>query len=399
MMEKICVKSMASIILMVLPIVCGVYMVGSCASGIALAESDTCVEYDRMFCGTIEQLGLVDDGITLAHKRTLYDVGIEELGIAYEFTNGNNNGYVIILNCAEGLIVTEASCAAKSPYINVQGVPIYVKEFCYWEEIDGVFYALDGSNVEATAEEMDTIYSNRYSAVGDSLISGSETIYYLSKTESTSSMAQVIPEYYYEAKPNACVAISAANIVAYYDRFCVDLIENYTPGSGLGNFYRYRDQNQTIETLIDQLYTVMQTNQTGSGTTIAQFLSGMVQYCTSKGYSAVLTSAMSDNIFDYDLAKQKIEDKKPLILFVSEMEIAEINTGVTQDTYNLLYGAISHSLSVFGYREIEYSMSDGSTLQSNFMLVATGIKRCPKAYLNMNGMLQIDDAYIVDITE
>lgn len=380
-------------------ICCCICLAGNFGVNVAYADDSNGVEYDRLFCRTMEELNFTQSNITSVNKRVVHDISLNKLGLIYEFTNGSNCGYVIIVNANGSLVVTEASCDAVSPYYNVEENSIYIKELCYWEEKDGIYYALDGSDNRATEVELDELYVNRYSAIGDSLTSGSNTVFYVTKSENESSLAHSIPEYYYETRSNACVPISAANVIAYYDRFYTDLIENYTPGNGLGNFYRYRDHNQTIEALIAELYIDMQTNQTGIGTTIPQFKSGIAQYCTRKGYDVVLTSAMAGNSFDYDEAKQQIDAKKPLILFVSEMEIADIDTGMSQDTYSLLYGTISHSLSVFGYREIEYNMADGSVLQSNFMLVSTGIKRCPKAYLNVNNRLQIDDAYIVSITE
>lgn len=365
----------------------------------AFADSGQYEEWDNVFYQTAEELGLIDARTCSITKRIIYDIYLNELGIVYEFGNENSDGYVIIIKDNGNLLVTEASDSSSSPFCHIDGTPVYIQEFCYLEETDGNYFSLDGTEVASTANELVDLYKNHYCAIGDSLTIGANTITYVSKCETEKKLAKVIPEYYYEIRSNACVPISAANVIAYYDRFHTNLIENYVPGRGMGNFYAYREQNHTIESLIGVLYDLMQTNRDCAGTTVAQFKAGLAQYCTSKGYTLALSSAMSGPTLNYGFSKQQIDANKPLILFVREMEIANITAKESQDVYNTLYGKVAHSLSVFGYKEISYNLPDGSALKSDFLLVSTGIKRCPKAYLNVHNRLGVDDAYIVQISE
>lgn len=365
----------------------------------AFADSSQYEEWDNVFYQTAEALRLIDARTCTITKKIIYDVYLKELGIVYEFGDENSDGYVIIIKDNGNLLVTEASDSTSSPFHDIDGMPVYIKEFCYLEEIDGNYHSLDGTKVASTANELVDLYKNHYCAIGDSLTIGANAITYVSKSEREKKLAKVIPEYYYEIRSNACVPISAANVIAYYDRFHANLIENYVPGRGMGNFYAYREQNHTIESLIAALYDLMQTNRDCAGTTVTQFKVGLEQYCTSKGYALALSSAMSGRKLDYGFSKQQIDANKPLILFVREMEIANITAKESQDVYNTLYGKVAHSLSVFGYKEISYNLPDGSTLKSDFLLVSTGIKRCPKAYLNVHNRLGVDDAYIVQISE
>lgn len=365
----------------------------------AFADSGQYDEWDNVFYKTADELRLIDARTCSIAKRIIYDIYLRELGIVYEFGDKNSDGYVIIIKDNDDLLVTEASDSSSSPFCHIDGTPVYIQEFCYLEEIDGNYHSLDGTKVASTVNELVDLYKNHYCAIGDSLTIGAKTISYVSKSEKEKKLAKVIPEYYYEIRSNACVPISAANVIAYYDRFHTNLIESYVPGRGMGNFYAYREQNHTIESLIANLYDLMQTNRDCAGTTIAQFKAGLAQYCTSKGYTLELSSAMSGQSLNYGFSKQQIDANKPLILFMREMEIANITAKESQDVYNILYGKVAHSLSVFGYKEISYNLPDGSTSKSDFLLVSTGIKRCPKAYLNVYNRLGVDDAYIVQISE
>lgn len=366
-------------------------------SDIAMADNSSLALCDELFCQTLDEL-LPSEEQVVAEKKSVFDADLNTLGVVYEFVCGDDDGYVIIINGADGLAVTEACMSGKSPYYGCSGKPVYITELNYWCEEDGLYYSIDGESV-LDGNTLKSLYPNRYCAIGDSLQSGSRVIAYTSKTKQMKHLANAIPAYDYEAQPHACAPTTGASIIAYYDRFCEDLIPNYTPGFGIGSFYRYYIGRQEVTNVIAQLYIDMHTNSVAVGTTVAQFKSGMISYCARNDCAITFTSSMTNGVFDYAKTKGFINESKPIVLFVQKMEISTIQTQTNQDTYTILSGSINHTLSAFGYEEVTYTMSDGTQQNEKFLYVATGIKRMPQAYLNLNGMLQIDDAYAVSVTE
>ena len=228
---------------------------------------------------------------------------------------------------------------------------------------------------------------------------GSRVVNFESKQVSVFSLARTIPTYYYEVTPNACVPIAAGNIVAYFDRYCAQLIPNYTPGSGFGLRYNYNpEQGAEIDAMMAQLCVDMGTNVEGNGNTVSEFKSGLSTYCARAGYSRSYESCMSGNSPDYNKAKQSIQtDRNPVILFVQKLEISTVNGSGNSDAYDTLYGSLNHAMSAFGYYEVTYSLPGGGSETGRFLQVATGIEKKREAYLNIDNNLQMTDAYTVNI--
>lgn len=367
------------------------------ASDIATADNLSSVLCDELFCQTLDEL-LPSEEQVVAEKKNVFDADLNNLGIVYEFVCDGDDGYVIMINSTGGIIVTEACVNGKSPYYGCFGKPVYISELNYWCEDGGLYYSIDNELV-FDVNTLKSLYPQRYCAIGDSLQSGSRVVEYANKTKQTRCLASVIPAYDYETQPNACAPTTGASIIAYYDRFCEDLIPDYTPGFGIGAFYRYYNGRQEVTNVISQLYIDMQTNSTGAGTSVAQFKSGMTSYCERNNCAITFTSSMTNGAFDYAKAKSFIDESNPIVLFVQKLEISTLQSQTNRDTYTILSGNINHTLSAFGYEEVNYTMSDGTQQNEKFLYVATGIKRMPQAYLNMNGILQIDDAYGVSVTE
>lgn len=357
------------------------------------------VESDELFEQTMNEVAQPLEKNIIVNKRLIYDLELRPLGFSYEFEYDGTNGYAIIIGTESGVMVTELSLSAASPYVDCQGKPVYIREFCYWTEDSGVYHALNGSDIIVSAKMLSEIYKTRYGAVGDDLQEGSRTINYISKNENEKSLAMTIPAYIYDKKPSACGPTAAANIIAYYDRNNTNLIPNYNPGSGIGPFYRYSAQNSIIDGVVEQLYEDMETNSSGIGVTLNQFKDGFTKYCLRAGYNVQFESNMTGAQLDFDEAKSVLDEQIPLLLFVSGLEIVDIQEGSGVDSYSTLYGSIQHVLAAFGYKEITYTLQGGQIEQHEFLLVATGIHRMPTAYLNINNMLQTYEALSVNIGE
>ena len=86
-------------------------------------------------------------------------------------------------------------------------------------------------------------------------------------------------------------------------------------------------------------------------------------------------------------------------MFVSSLEIVDIQDGNNSSTHSTLYGNIMHAMAAFGYKEITYTLPTGREEKYEFLHVATGICKMPTAYLNINNMLQTYDAFSISIGE
>lgn len=373
--------------------------VSSCGIAVAESSGDAQIESDSLFMQVLDEVVQTSETDILVEKRMLYDLDLKELGTSYEFQLAESSGYAIIIVTELGPVVTELSVEGESPFRGCIGKPVYVRELCYWSESNGMYYALDGTGAIANKEGLENAYEAHYGAVGETLQEGSRTINYISKSENGKSLAKDIPAYIYDNEPNSCGATAGANIVAYYDRYSTNLIPNYNPGAGIGAFYKYSAQNAVITNLISQLYDDMEVGSSGPGVTVDQFKNGLIKYCTRAGYDVVFEGCVTNNKLDYHQAKIKFDEKKPIVMFVSSLEIVDIQDGNNSSTHSTLYGNIMHALAAFGYKEITYTLPTGREEKYEFLHVATGICKMPTAYLNINNMLQTYDAFSISIGE
>lgn len=354
--------------------------------------------YDNIFYQSAANfLDIKDESVSIdIQRKKIYDIDLKELGYIYIFDYNGQQGYAIIINDNNEIKNTEFVLDAQNPYYENSGINVYVLELTYAVYKDDNYY-VSGYDESFNKEELESAYPDRYCGIGDSLENKSYTINYKNKEVNQYSMATTIPSYYYENIPNACAPISAANVIAFYDRYKTNLIKDYTPGKGLGSLYKYNSQNENIDKLINQLCIDMGTNSTGTGNTIDEFKEGMKIYCERQGYSVSFASYMSGNNFNYNSALEKLKNNIPIIMFLRKVELSIITENSNSDSYSCRYGDINHTLSVFGYKEIDYTLQDNTQRKEDFLLVASGIKNIPRAYLNMNNNLIVDDAYAISI--
>ena len=391
LIRKTCI---AAIIISLIAILCLALVFGVNS---AAAEEGGYDEFERTFIQTAEELGLMDSDLVFS-RSLIYDIDGNALGYVFDYDADGVPGYAVAILGENGVKVTEICPNSENPYVRTEGIPVYTGEFGYWDKAGENFISLTSGAVLSKAELLQAC-EIRYCAIGDELSSGGRVVNYESKQVSEFSLARTIPTYYYEVTSNACVPIAAGNIVAYFDRYCAQLIPNYTPGRGLGLRYDYIDvQGAEINAMMAQLCVDMGTNVEGNGNTVAEFKSGLNTYCARAGYSLSYESCMSGNSLDYNKAKQSIQtDRNPVILFVQKLEISTINESGNSDTYDTLYGPSNHAMSAFGYYEVTYSLSGGGSETGRFLQVATGIAKKREAYLNIDNNLQMTDAYTVNI--
>lgn len=118
---KLTILEKTAVTIVAFALICCICATGNFGVNIAYADDSNGVEYDRLFCRTMEELNFTQSNITSVNKRVVYDISLNKLGLIYEFANGSICGYVIIVKANGSLVVTEASFDTVSPYYNVEG--------------------------------------------------------------------------------------------------------------------------------------------------------------------------------------------------------------------------------------------------------------------------------------
>lgn len=220
-----------------------------------------------------------------------------------------------------------------------------------------------------------------------------EPMVYQSKTSETFSFIKYeeleynitpnsCPKYYYTGYSNACGAIAGADIIGYYDKYYTNLVPNYVTHYTSG---KYKSIDSTyIPAVIGDLYTLMRTNVDDVGVSYNDFLSGLSQYISSKGYTVNYTSVFSNTTINYGAVKSAIDQRKVLALFCRATEICELSTSSNTEKIIITNINSAHIMVVYGYHKIRYTLTDGSIRTDTYLLVSTGLYSPQLAYYNIN---------------
>ncbi len=329
-----------------------------------------------------------------ANKELLLDIQLQPLGFVYDFTINGEDGYAIII-LDDGITVSEFALGAQSPYNGITDDKVYVYYLTYLRASNGELLTLNGQKL--TAADINALTAKAYKSTG-SITYSEERVTYTSKNVNKKNLAFRHP-YVTEVGglSNACAPIAGANLIQYWDRFCVNLIPDYTPYTILNNQYIYKGPEIIIQDLTKQLYNDMRTNVTAAGTTETQFKNGFETFCKRQGYvSVTYNTCMSNKKFSYSLAKQKIDAGQPLAIFVDTFTVAKISETET-DYIDYMIGNGCHVMAGFGYREVNYILSDGTQRNDYYLAVASGYSMYNRSYFNVNLNTLIDDVFGVVI--
>ena len=333
----------------------------------------------------------VEEAVISAQKETLYDSALNELGVLYDFTYNDQEGFAIIIDDGS-LKVTELYTAGESPYSDKQQ-NIYVSEGLYWYHDGGQFYdCLTGLPI--SDEGIETVSETAYFGAVEFTYS-SELINYMYRLETPYNILFSIPTYDY-AKTNGCVPIAGTNIIAYLDKTYPNLISDYEPCNVFLGRYLFKGINDTIYALSDTLYADMETSA-GNGATVSQFRSGMKKYVNRQGYSISYESLTSWGKLKFDRATTVVEEGKPIALFLSGYTSTKIATEEGRDALNYETTAGNHAVAGFGCLEVNYTFSDNSTRADRYIHCAMGVGLYQNGYINV-GSAKIDEALAITIS-
>lgn len=356
-------------------------------------------DFDIVFLETTKELYDTDaDELYLtANKEPLLDIRLNPLGYVYDFYINGSSGYAILILIDDEIIVAEYALDVVSPYSDMSGNRIYVNYLTYLREDQGEFYVMP-NNTRLPTVAIEALTAKAYCGNG-SITYSEEYITYISKNVNKKNLTIRHPSIVeVGGLSNACAPIAGANLIQYWDRFCENLIPNYTSYTILNNQYLYKSDPANLDNIVIALYTDMSTNVNNAGTTETQFKNGLRTFCSRQGYGTVnFNSCMSWGKFNYDLAKQRIDAGQPLAIFVDTFTAANISESDT-DYIAYLNGNGCHVMAGFGYKEISYVLTSGAERTDYYIAVAAGYTMFSRAYYNINLRTTIDDVFGVVIS-
>lgn len=372
------------------------------SSGVASAMEINGDEYDTVFIENMNELSAENYFGTVeiqAQKELLYDIELNTIGYVYDFTVNGEGGYAVVLNSFGMPEAAEFFFDAVNPYSSVaaDAKRIYVSSMSYAYYNDGYYWT--ETDLAISDEILEELREIAYLSDGSDITSSDETIYYVSKNEDSYNMALRHPAYFgAPGLSNACAPVAGTSLIQYFDRYYDNLIPNYLPGGELMGAYLYYGKSAELDNVAKQLYIDMATNVTAPGTTVNEFKSGMNVYCNRQGYSVKFNSCMSNNKLNYDLAKNYMDAGQPIVLFVDSYSVSIIfDDKHNQDDISYLSGNLAHIMAGFGYKEITYTLNNGSLRTDKYIAVASGNELRTSGYYNINYNTTIDDAYGVNI--
>ena len=313
---------------------------------------------DRLFYETLCEIfdyEKADTTAVSAEKEMVYDITLNELGIAYSFTYGEEQGFALLIDDGE-LSVTEFYPQGESPYRQEEGKNVYIRQGIYWYHDGESFYDCE-TNLPVSENSVELLGEDAYRGTGDAYYED-KRVDYIYRSENKYNMLPSIPGCMH-GEAASCVAKMCVNLVVYLDKTYPNLIPNYEPGIAFMGSYMYRSDTPETRAVFDQLYQDTGTDENGA--TVSDFKSGFKKYANRQGYQASYTSLMSWWSFNYNAAKTAVQAGKPLALFMENyrgVQIAELD-GYDFLEYEITNG--NHAAAGFGCLEVNYTLAGNKT--------------------------------------
>ncbi len=386
-----------------LSVVCVLALMIVALSGVALSASAAPSEdeWDGVFRNTLEDV-MSEENITAESvkvtREPVYDIDLQQLGFIYSMEYDQKAGYALVINTDGTFNVAEFYMEGRNPYELYNGEKIYVNFMLYLSYENETFTETTTGYV-LTDEEVDVLREKAFGANSESFIKGSETVYYINKSENKHELARRHPAYYPvgENITNACTPATGANLIGFWTRYYPELVPGFTPGSVAFGIYLYKEWATEADKLVEELFYAMGTNQTAPGTTIADFQRGMNSYISGKGRNISYESCMRNGSFDYAYTKQKLKNNIPLALFVDCFRVDTFWDANNKNAIDYTISTLPHAMAGFGYNDITYTLSDGTQRTDCYIQVATGLVDTPKGYYNINYNTTIDECFAITI--
>ncbi len=245
----------------------------------------------------------------------------------------------------------------------------------------------------ASASSEDSKYCN----TGGGFVEQSETIVYANKTTEEFTISGKVPNYAPHNFTTGCANVAGSIIISYYDRFCEELIPNYTTYMKLGSAIMYKSGGVETDAVTDTLYNLMGTDVGGGGTTFNGFQGGMKSYVNSHGYSY-----STENVGTVDLGKYiaAVKSNKPVAIFLSNysLKLAGEDSG-TVEVIKSKHSEVAHVVVGCGYKvDYYYNSANALIATRTYLRVASGHVTTGITYLCLDGKSKVDEAVAVHIS-
>ncbi len=238
---------------------------------------------------------------------------------------------------------------------------------------------------------------SKYCNTGGGFVEQSETIVYANKTTEEFNISGKIPDYAPHNFTTGCANVAGSIIIGYYDRFCEELIPNYTTYMKLGSAIMYKGMSVENQAVTDSLYNLMGTDVGGAGTTFNGFQSGMKSYVNSHGYSYSTEDLGAIDMGKYIAA---VKNNKPVALFLSNYSLKL--TGQNSNNVEIIksdYCNVAHVVVGYGYKiDYYYNSANALIATRTYLKVASGHVTYGMAHLCLDGKSKIDEAVAVHIS-
>lgn len=350
-------------------------------------------EADKLFYETLNEIFDYENADTTrvsAEKERVYDIELNELGIAYSFTYGEEQGFALVIDDGE-LRVTEFYPEGESPYKQEAGKNIYVRQGIYWYSDGGSFYDCE-TDLPISENSVELLGEAAYRGTGEAYYE-EERVEYIYRTKNEYNIIS-IPACMHGAEAS-CVAKMCVNLVVYLDKTYPNLIPDYVPGLSFMGSYMFRSDTPETKAVYDQLYKDTGTDENGA--TVADFKSGFQKYANRQGYKVSYTRLMSWWNFNYESAKTAVQAGKPLALFMEKyrgVTISELE-GYDFLEYEITDG--NHAAAGFGCLEVNYTLTGNKTRTDKYVYGALNVALFGKGYINIDEV-EIVDAYAITIS-
>ncbi len=355
------------------------------------AKANTADAHDEYFLEFVkEDTGVEDVEYT---KIQLYDANLNPNGRQYVFSVNGVNGYALtkVVQIGEQFFyeIEELFYSVPAPFVNYQGLPVYVTFNTYLDSVNGTFYDLTNNRAVVSQETVVELASKGFGYMGNG--SGdytvtTETINYATKSTQSYSFPYNAPNIYGSLDGiSNCANNAGATVITYYDRFYENLIPNFQAYTVFLGRIVYRDGAVEVSDVIRTLVSYMAVDGVSQGTTFTGFQQGMERYVEEHGYTYSTTSLMSWGDLDLDDYIDYVENEIPVALFLNGFTMCGVSEGTNQDTVSNSTYVATHVEVGIGYKIHTYYNASGSVITSReYLKVASGIFDYGIGYLNIS---------------
>ena len=201
---------------------------------------------------------------------------------------------------------------------------------------------------------------------------------------------------------NCCSSKAGTNVIAFYDRYYTNLIEDFEPGMEYKGIYRYFPNIESVKipALHTTLYNYMNVNVNYPGATEDDFKSGLKRYVNEQGYNVNYKSAHQNaKMVNLTKIQQMVNNNQVAVLcfsgynFVYGFTVASTYRKVYQEAVDA-----GHMMMVYGYFTVDYYKNGRLFLTETYLQASMCNGLGDQGFIKMNDYGNIDDAFIVEIS-